>query len=61
MQAAPPHSVDPSRPQARLVFRDAPAERLGAAGGGWALLQEVLNLIEYPSFLLDLLHVYLVC
>jgi acyl-CoA dehydrogenase len=36
-------SFDPSRPQARIVFRDAPAERLGAAGEGWRLTQEVLN------------------
>jgi len=36
-------SVDPSRPQARIVFQDAPAERLGAAGEGWRLLQDVLD------------------
>ena len=36
-------SFDPSRPQARLVFQDAPAERLGAAGEGWRLAQDVLN------------------
>ncbi len=36
-------SVDPSRPQARIVFQDAPAERLGAPGEGWRLTQDVLN------------------
>ena len=35
-------TLDPSRPQAKLVFEDAPAERLGAAGEGWALAQDVL-------------------
>jgi len=36
-------SFDPSRPQARLVFADAPAERIGAAGEGWQLTQQVLD------------------
>jgi alkylation response protein AidB-like acyl-CoA dehydrogenase len=36
-------SFDPTRPQARLVFQDAPAERLGAAGEGWRVAQDVLN------------------
>ena len=36
-------SLDPSRPQARVGFRDVPAERLGEAGQGWSLAQDVLN------------------
>ena len=36
-------SLDPSRPQSRLVFRDAAAERLGKPGEGWSLTQDVLN------------------
>ena len=36
-------SIDPSRPQARIIFQDAPAERLGAPGEGWRLTQDVLN------------------
>ncbi|HEB89994.1 MAG TPA: acyl-CoA dehydrogenase [Deltaproteobacteria bacterium] len=36
-------SLDPTRPQARLVFQDAPATRLGAAGQGWTITQNVLT------------------
>jgi alkylation response protein AidB-like acyl-CoA dehydrogenase len=36
-------SIDPSRPQTRIVFQDAAAERLGALGEGWRLTQDVLN------------------
>jgi len=36
-------SVDPTRPHAKIVFSDAPAERLGDAGAGWQLSQDVLN------------------
>jgi alkylation response protein AidB-like acyl-CoA dehydrogenase len=36
-------TVDPSRPQATLVFDGTPAEQLGAAGEGWDLLQAVLD------------------
>jgi acyl-CoA dehydrogenase len=36
-------SFDPSRPQARIDFRDAPAQRLGEAGQGWAVFQDVMN------------------
>jgi len=36
-------SLDPSRPQSRIVFRDTPAERLGKRGEGWSLTQDVLN------------------
>jgi acyl-CoA dehydrogenase len=35
--------VDPTRPQAKLVFSDAPAQRLGDAGTGWQITQDVLN------------------
>jgi len=36
-------TVDPSRPQAKLVLDNVPAEVLGAPGDGWALLQTVLD------------------
>lgn len=36
-------SLDPTRPQARLVFSDAPAARLGNAGAGWSITQDVLT------------------
>ena len=36
-------TVDPSRNQARLTFDDAPAEALGAAGGGWDLARRLLD------------------
>ncbi len=36
-------SLDPTRPQARLAFQDAPATRLGAAGEGWTITQNVLT------------------
>jgi alkylation response protein AidB-like acyl-CoA dehydrogenase len=36
-------TLDPTRDAARLVFKDAPAERLGAAGEGFALLEQVLD------------------
>jgi len=36
-------TVDPTRPHARLVFSDAPAERLGDAGAGWQITQDVQN------------------
>ena len=36
-------SVDPTRPHAKLILRDAPAERLGEAGAGWQITQDVLN------------------
>jgi alkylation response protein AidB-like acyl-CoA dehydrogenase len=35
--------LDPSRSLGRLAFRDAPAERLGAAGQGLALLEHLLD------------------
>jgi acyl-CoA dehydrogenase len=34
-------SLDPTRSQARLEFTDVPAERLGAAGSGWSITQNV--------------------
>ncbi len=36
-------TIDPARPQARLVFDGCAAEQLGAAGEGFALLERVLN------------------
>jgi alkylation response protein AidB-like acyl-CoA dehydrogenase len=36
-------SIDPTRSQSTLVFRDATAERLGAAGEGWRLASEVMD------------------
>jgi len=36
-------TIDPSRPQAKLTFDNAPAELLGAEGEGWALLQSALD------------------
>ncbi len=36
-------TIDPARPQARIDFAGTPAEQLGAAGEGWALLQSVLD------------------
>jgi alkylation response protein AidB-like acyl-CoA dehydrogenase len=36
-------TIDPSRDHARLVFSDAPAERLGAGGDGWELTRALLD------------------
>ena len=36
-------SIDPSRSQARLTLTDAPAERLGEVGAGWAQLSHLLD------------------
>ncbi|MFZ4605849.1 MAG: acyl-CoA dehydrogenase family protein [Caulobacter sp.] len=36
-------SIDPTRGQSVLTFKDAPAERLGAAGEGWRLAAEVMD------------------
>jgi len=36
-------SIDPSRNQAELTFKDCKAERLGAAGEGFGLLMQVLD------------------
>ncbi len=36
-------AVDPSRNQAEITFKDAPAEPLGKAGEGWDLLMQVLD------------------
>lgn len=36
-------SLDPSRGHARLVFKGAAGERLGAAGEGWAMVQALLD------------------
>ncbi len=36
-------SIDPTRGQAALTFKDAPAQLLGLAGDGWRLASEVLD------------------
>jgi acyl-CoA dehydrogenase len=36
-------TVDPTRSHARLTFTETPAEPLGGAGGGWALLERLLD------------------
>jgi alkylation response protein AidB-like acyl-CoA dehydrogenase len=37
------NSLDATRPHAKLEFKNAPAERLGAAGSGWSITQDVLT------------------
>jgi acyl-CoA dehydrogenase len=39
----PVESVDPSRPQSVLEFANVPAEPLGEAGSGWALVERILD------------------
>jgi alkylation response protein AidB-like acyl-CoA dehydrogenase len=36
-------TLDPTRDAAKLTFKDAPAERLGEAGEGFALLEQILD------------------
>ena len=36
-------TIDPTRSHATLTFKDAPAEPLGEAGGGWRLVSEVFD------------------
>jgi alkylation response protein AidB-like acyl-CoA dehydrogenase len=36
-------NIDPTRPQAKIVFTNAPAERLGAQGEGWSLINAVFD------------------
>ncbi len=36
-------TVDPTRSHARIVFTDAPAEVVGAAGEGWPLVERLLD------------------
>ncbi len=36
-------TLDPTRDAAKLTFKDAPAQRLGAAGEGFPLLEQVLD------------------
>ncbi|BCW90819.1 Acyl-CoA dehydrogenase [Alphaproteobacteria bacterium SO-S41] len=36
-------NIDPTRPQAKIVFSGAPAERLGAQGEGWGLINTVFD------------------
>src|SRR5579859_2555912 len=39
----PLQTLDPARDAARLTFKDAPARRLGAAGAGLELLEQVMD------------------
>jgi alkylation response protein AidB-like acyl-CoA dehydrogenase len=36
-------TIDPTRSQARITFKDAPAELMGPAGQGWSQLSRVLD------------------
>jgi alkylation response protein AidB-like acyl-CoA dehydrogenase len=36
-------TIDPTRSHARITFKDAPGELLGAAGEGWGILQQVYD------------------
>jgi alkylation response protein AidB-like acyl-CoA dehydrogenase len=36
-------ALDPTRPQAQIVFEGAPAARLGEAGNGWKLVQDAMT------------------
>ena len=36
-------TIDPTRGQSTVTFKDAPAERLGVAGDGWRLAAEVMD------------------
>jgi acyl-CoA dehydrogenase len=36
-------TIDPSRDHARIVFTEAPAERLGTAGEGWVILRRAFD------------------
>jgi len=36
-------TIDPTRSQAKLTFKDAPAELMGPAGQGWGQLQRILD------------------
>lgn len=36
-------TLDPTRDAARLTFKDAPAQRLGEAGEGFALLEQIMD------------------
>jgi alkylation response protein AidB-like acyl-CoA dehydrogenase len=39
----PVETIDPSRSHAKISFAGAPAEPLGAAGEGWALIEQVFD------------------
>jgi alkylation response protein AidB-like acyl-CoA dehydrogenase len=39
----PVETLDPTRSHARLTFADTPVEPLGAPGGGWTLLERLLD------------------
>lgn len=39
----PVTTIDPTRPQARITFNGAAAERLGGQGEGWALIESVFD------------------
>jgi acyl-CoA dehydrogenase len=43
VERTPHETIDPTRSQAALTFKAAPAERLGAAGEGWEIVQRVLD------------------
>jgi len=43
IEAQPVDTVDPTRPQARLMFNGAGAEPLGATGEGWRILEAVFD------------------
>ena len=36
-------TIDPTRSQAKITFKDAPAELMGPAGQGWGQLQRILD------------------
>jgi len=36
-------TIDPSRGHANIVFQNAPAELLGEAGGGWPVIEHILD------------------
>lgn len=37
------NTIDPSRTHAKLTFENTPAERLGAAGSGWSMTNQLLD------------------
>jgi alkylation response protein AidB-like acyl-CoA dehydrogenase len=43
VERRPVESIDPSRSQASIEFRNAPGELLGGAGQGWELVEQLLN------------------
>ena len=43
VERKPIESIDPSYDTAQITFNNTPAERLGEAGSGWVLLQEIYD------------------